>query len=90
MAIFLSIWEYGSMKTTVELPEELLVEAKKVAAERRTTLRALIARGLRLALTEPTAGNTATIEWIVSDGGLPPGLDVADGRRLRAWAHDAE
>ena len=35
------------MKTTVELPDDLFVSAKKAAAERRTTLRDLIERGLR-------------------------------------------
>ena len=35
------------MKTTVEIPDELLVEAQKHAAEQRTTLRALIERALR-------------------------------------------
>jgi len=35
------------MKTTVDLPDDLLIAAKKLAAERRTTLRSLIERGLR-------------------------------------------
>ena len=30
------------MKTTIDLPDDLLVEAKKRAAERRTTIRALV------------------------------------------------
>ena len=35
------------MKTTVDLPDGLLRDAKRVAAREKTTLRALIERGLR-------------------------------------------
>ena len=35
------------MKTTLELPDDLLIEAKSVAARRRTTLKALIEHALR-------------------------------------------
>lgn len=35
------------MKTTIELPDALLIEAKSVAARRRTTLRALVEHALR-------------------------------------------
>ena len=35
------------MKTTLELPDELLIEAKTAAARRRTTLRALVESALR-------------------------------------------
>lgn len=35
------------MKTTLELPDSLLMEAKAVASRRRTTLRALMEHALR-------------------------------------------
>jgi hypothetical protein len=35
------------MKTTIELPDDLLIEAKAVAARRRTTLKEIITRSLR-------------------------------------------
>lgn len=35
------------MKTTLELPDDLLIEAKATAARRRTTLKELITRSLR-------------------------------------------
>lgn len=41
------------MKTTIDLPEELLVRAKVIAAERRTTLRELVAEGLKLVTETP-------------------------------------
>lgn len=38
------------MKTTLELPDDLLIEAKAVAARRRTTLKAMIEHALRCEL----------------------------------------
>jgi hypothetical protein len=35
------------MKTTIDLPDNLLEEAKKVAARRSTTVKALVESGLR-------------------------------------------
>lgn len=45
------------MKTTIELSDDLLLAAKRLALERRTTLRALVENGLRreLAGDEDTA-----------------------------------
>ena len=40
------------MKTTVEIPDSLLREAKRVAAKKGITLRALVEEGLRRAPTE--------------------------------------
>ena len=40
------------MRTTIDLPDELAIQAKKAAAERRTTLRDLVVRGLRHILSE--------------------------------------
>jgi hypothetical protein len=74
------------MKTTVELPDDLFVSAKKAAAERRTTLRDLIERGLRRELAAPTAPERRKrIQWVTVDGGLPPDLDVSDREQLTDW-----
>jgi hypothetical protein len=36
------------MKTTIDFPDDLLYRAKVVAAQRRTTLRELVVRGLEI------------------------------------------
>lgn len=77
------------MKTTVEIPDDLLIRAKKRAAETRTTLRVLITRGLRRELADGgtqgrTRGRKTGIRWVTAPGGLPPGLDVADRAELHA------
>jgi hypothetical protein len=74
------------MKTTVELPDELMIEVKKAAAERRTTIRALVERGLRRELeSAPASPRRPTIRWITVDGGVAPGLDIADRETMHRW-----
>jgi len=52
------------MKTTLDLPDDLLIEAKTVAAQRRTTLRALFEHALRREIQPftKTAGGDDLIE----------------------------
>lgn len=81
------------MKTTIDLPDDLLIEAKKHAAQARTTLRALVARALRRELASgggggPRAGGPRRIRWVTVNGGLPPGLDVADRERMHDWLRE--
>jgi hypothetical protein len=78
------------MKTTVDLPDDLLIAAKKLAAERRTTIRSLVERGLRKELGEGegrAAPRTPRIRWVTVKGGLAPGLDVADRAGMMEWLH---
>jgi len=76
------------MKTTVELPDDLLIEAKKRAAELRRPLKALIEAGLRAQLkkTAPARRRSAPrIRWLTVDGGLPPLLDISDRESMHEW-----
>jgi hypothetical protein len=80
------------MKTTIDLPDDLLIAVKKLAAERRTTIRSLVERGLRKDLGESdssAARRRPKIRWVTVKGGLAPGLDVADRARMMEWLqHD--
>jgi hypothetical protein len=77
------------MKTTIELPDELLVEAKKRAAELRRPLRRLIEDGLRAQLAgtgkPPRHRKTRRIRWVTVPGGLPSGVGVADRGAMHEW-----
>ena len=76
------------MKTTVELPDDLLIAAKTRAAETRSTLRQLIERGLRHELQRPLRDGSGTrggIQWVTVDGGVPPGLDLRDRASMSNW-----
>lgn len=41
------------MKTTIELPDDLFLKAKLLAAERRTTLKEIMVRALQMFTTSP-------------------------------------
>ena len=76
------------MKTTVELPDALLVAAKKHAAESRSTLRELIERGLRHELSGSRRRGPAArpgIRWVTVDGGLPAGVEMDDRASMSDW-----
>ena len=78
------------MKTTVELPDELLIAAKKRAIERRTTLRELVTRGLRRELEQPRhRGRRVDLDSlrrrISVHGGLPPGVDLSNREKMWEW-----
>jgi hypothetical protein len=76
------------MKTTVELPEDLLLAAKRKALETRTTLRDILERGLRQELRRTGGRPTRRprrIRWVTSAGGLPPGLDLSDRSKMWDW-----
>jgi len=52
MAVSYAIMGSHIMKTTIEIADDLLERAQRVAREKQTTLRALTEQGLRLVLKE--------------------------------------
>lgn len=85
------------MKTTLDLPEDLLIEAKSVAARRRTTLKLLVENALRRELS-PAAERTNPdpSRYVVGPFGIlslkSGGAAVSAERmeRLIAQQHDEE
>jgi len=65
------------MKTTIELSDALLAEARRVARREGTTLKAIIERGLRRGL-EPRLSSKPFSLRDVSIGGKGPHADAAD------------
>jgi hypothetical protein len=78
------------MRTTVDLPDELLRQARKRAAEEGTTLTALLAEGLRLRLAGSPAGRRRQRRLPVSTvgGGLQPWIDPSSNASLLDAADD--
>jgi hypothetical protein len=72
------------MRTTVDLPDELLREARQRAAEEGTTLTALLAEGLRLRLAGRNTSRRRRRRLPMSTvgGGLQPGIDPASNASL--------
>lgn len=73
------------MKTTLNLDDHLLREAKKRAAERGTTLTKIVEEALRDALSSDEIGeeigDEGEVRWVVVDGG-PPRVDIDDRNAL--------
>lgn len=72
------------MRTTIRLDAQLLTEAKKVAAENRTTLTALIEDSLRERLARRnTPRRREKFRFPIFKGdGLQPGVDLDDSASL--------
>jgi hypothetical protein len=73
------------MRTTISIDEHLLRAAKQRALEHEMTLGTLIEDALRLALDPARESEQSRSPLPLSKrgGGTRPGVDVADGARLR-------
>jgi hypothetical protein len=78
------------MRTTIDLPDELLRQARQRAAQEGTTLTALLADGLRLRLGGGSAGRVRRRRLPVSrvGGGLQPWVDPSSNASLLDAADD--
>lgn len=77
------------MKTTVEIPDALLEEARRLAAREGTTLRALVEEGLRRAIAERKQAGAFRLRKVTfQGGGLQPHVAGAPWERIRDLAYE--
>lgn len=77
------------MKTTVEIPDHLLEEARKVAVRQRTTLRVLIVEGLQRVVAERKRPRAFRLRRASLPGqGLQSGIADANWERIREMAYE--
>lgn len=77
------------MKTTIEISDPLLREARKVAAREGVTLRALVERGLRRVVIETKPGAPFKLRRASFKGkGLQADVRGASWDRLRDLAYE--
>ncbi len=83
------IW-VAHMKTTIEIADPLLRRAKRLAAKRGTTLKAIIEDALRTELAAGEAGTGAgSVRTHTFEGrGLKPGLAWGDWATIRSLAYE--
>ena len=80
---------YRNMKTTVEIPDTLLDEARKLASREGTTLRALIEQGLRHVIAERKRAATFQLRKSTFKGaGLQSAVAGSSWDRLREMAYE--
>ena len=76
------------MKTTIELPDELVRSAKAHAAKQNITLQELIERGLRLVIREGQSKHEFELRDVSVNGdGLNPELIAKDWDEIRALSY---
>lgn len=80
----------SSIKTTVDIPDALLKEARAQARARGTTLRELVADGLRTVIERKGAAERYRYEPVVFDGeqGIAPGIDLANWDKVRSLIYE--
>lgn len=78
------------MKTTIQLPDSLLDEARRVARREHTTLKVLVEQGLRRVLAERKASHGAFhLRKVTFKGrGLNPQLAAASWERIRELSYE--
>ena len=77
------------MKTTIEISDALLDEAKRHAKERGTTLRALVEEGLRGVLDSRPDADVFTLRNASVEGeGLRPDMREGDWDRIAQAAYE--
>lgn len=77
------------MKTTVEIPDDVFAEAKALAAQERTTLRALLLEGLRWALRQRKVRRQFQLRDASVDGeGVQAGIAEGSWAQVRDLAYD--
>ncbi len=78
------------MKTTVEIPDDLLQEAKAVAAAEDITLRSLIEEGLRwvLSIRRKKTERFVLREGRVAGNGVRDGVDEGNWEQIRDQIYD--
>ena len=77
------------MKTTVDIPDALLEEARRLAVRQKTTVRALVAEGLRRIISEQKRAGAFRLRRATFKGdGLQPGVAGAPWERIRDIAYE--
>ncbi len=77
------------MKTTVDIPQSLLDEAKKVAANHRTTVKAMVEEGLRHVIGEHQRSGTFRLRKASFKGeGLQPNMEGSSWENIRDRAYE--
>jgi len=77
------------MKTTVDIPDGLLDEARKVASRHGTSVRMLIIEGLRRTVAERRRASAFRLRRASVKGtGLQPGVEGASWERIREMAYE--
>lgn len=77
------------VKTTIDIADGLLMEAKERAQREQTTLRALVEHGLSVVLAQPPAGARPPLAPVTGRLEPLPGVDPQDWEAIRDTIYEA-
>ena len=78
-----------NMKTTIQIPDSLLKEVRKLANEENTTLKSLMEEGLRRIISERKRRGKFRLRKATFRGtGLQPSLEGAGWDRIRDLSYE--
>jgi hypothetical protein len=77
------------VKTTIDIADGLLTEAKERALREGTTLRELVERGLRTTLAQPAGADRPALRPVTGRLDPLPGVDPDDWEAIRASIYEA-
>lgn len=79
------------MKTTIDIADSLLIEAKRLAAEQKTTLREIVEEGLRTAIQQRQTPREFKLKNLAVGGnGLQAPWSDDDWAAIRRASYDDE
>jgi len=79
------------MKTTIEISDPLLETARKVAAQEKTTVRALVEEGLRKVIQERQRASGFKLRRATFKGsGLQPEVSGASWEKIRELIYEGQ
>jgi hypothetical protein len=78
------------MKTTIDIPDALLKQVRRLAAERNTTVKAIVESALRdaLAKARPMPGESPLQLHVFAGEGLQTGLSWDDWSSIRSLSYE--
>ena len=79
------------MKTTIEISDSILTQAKQLACDQHVTLRSLTEEGLRKVIKERTTRGQCRVKPVTFRGkGLSPEFQGATWQRIRDAAYEGK
>ena len=79
------------MKTTIDIADNLLIEAKKLAAEQQCSLRQIVELSLRSKINKQSNKKTSKnkkIRWITVPGKINKNLDLKNREAMHEWLNE--
>ena len=77
------------MKTTIDIPDALFAEVRKLASHEGTTMKAVVEEGIRRILSEHKRGTPFHLRKATFKGdGLQPQITASSWERIREMAYE--